>query len=461
MSVLRRMSVLVMASLAMLTLAAVPAFAAADDDFPGVPLPASPVVDTLNFHPGFPDGDEWDVYSVVLAEGDELQLSLGMQPAGAYDLELWYEEGGEIGQRPILMADLKLVDFWVWRFPQYLSYSVPEGRSGTYYVVVNNGIGEPFDGTYTLTWQKSSDKVERLWGASRLGTNSAITRSTFTTSTAVVLASGTGYADALAASGLAGALDAPIVLVTPGEWGYEWGAFPDDVTDVYLVGGTNALPAEVEDMLSEVYDVTRIAGKSRYETAALVADEVAAITGGCDSAFVVTGAGFADALAVSPIAYSQKIPVLLTESGNLTPVAATRIDTMDIEDVVIAGGTAVVSDTVLQQVDALNGGLTSCDRWAGGSRFATAATVATEAVGRGWASFDAVGVANGYGYADALSGGAFLGKRGGVLLLSGQPALSPETASLLGPSTQKATMFGGTSVLSNNVGSGLTAALAP
>lgn len=399
-----------------------------------------------------------DIYSINLAVGDELQLDLKGASGSQYELFLWRDLGD----------DIELVAY-TWRpsYPKNISLAVPNLRAGTYFVEVWDMSDEGPWGNYTLTWGKTSDAVERLWGNGRYDTSAAISRSGFATSECVVLATGTGYADALAASGLAGLLDAPVLLIEPN--GNSDATFIEierlGATKAFIVGGTAAVSKDVEDFLKDAEDgfgmqVTRFAGAGRFDTAARVADYIMSLSPSQDSAFVVTGMNYADALAIAPVAYSQGMPVLLVQQDAIPTFTSARIDTHNLTDLVIAGGTSAVSDGVKDQLDAMNGGDSNVERWAGANRYATSAAVATAAIGRGWADTQHIGVANGLGFADALSGGAYEGSKGGLLLLTSPNALESSVAGFFSPTTVRPSLFGGTGALSANVHTQVQAALA-
>lgn len=127
----------------------------------------------------------------------------------------------------------------------------------------------------------------------------------------VIVASGTSFADALAGSTLAAEKEAPILLYNR--------AFMSELKDyirqnlapggtVYILGGVNAVPAEMETGL-EGYTVKRLGGDNRYETNLAILQEADNYT----DVIVCTGSDFADSLSAS--ATGQ--PVLLVR-GELT-----------------------------------------------------------------------------------------------------------------------------------------------
>ncbi|MGB4592341.1 MAG: S8 family serine peptidase, partial [Coriobacteriia bacterium] len=302
----------------------------------------------------------------------------------------------------------------------------------------------------------ASPNVTRLSGSNRYETALAASRTTFASgdSTVTVLASGEDFPDALAASGLAGAHNGALLLTGQAALPTGLAAELDRLgtAEVVVVGGTAAIsPDVITQLMAEGFSVRRVQGADRYQTAAAVAEEIRDVVGTAmlSQAFLVRGDGYADALAVAPLAYSQRRPVLLTTSGSLAPAARTALESLGATGVVVAGGESAVSTAVLDEAAGL-AGVASVVRWAGTDRYDTAAVVAGHALDEGLATADCFGVATGLGFPDALAGGAACGVRGGVVLLTDPFALPASTKSLIVTRGHDGTdifVFGGTSVV--------------
>ena len=271
-------------------------------------------------------------------------------------------------------------------------------------------------------------EVRRVGGADRFGTSALLAGEYAALGgrlDAVVLASGANFPDALSASALAGALDAPLLYVGPDGLPEQVAEFIRDhsVARVYIVGGEAAVSAEVQtavDALASVREVTRIGGADRYGTSVEVASRVAqsAVGGWCGGAKTVllaNGAGFADALSASPAAAAGPHPLLLTRTGTLPETVAAwlsaAITARTVEQVVIVGGTAAVSSAVEDSIDAM--GLRTV-RIAGADRYSTSAEFArrTECIAK-----NHLAAATGVVYADGLTAGPLLARLGAALVL--------------------------------------------
>lgn len=294
-------------------------------------------------------------------------------------------------------------------------------------------------------------QVVRLGGRDRYSVAVRTSQQTFPAATSAIVVSGEGFADAMAASSLAGIRNAPILLTRPG-------ALPAAVAEelrrlgvrrVVVVGGTRSVaPAVVSAISSMGIGVARLGGADRYETAALVARQVAAEKGASFGGeyLLVRGDVYTDALSVSPVAYAAMRPVLLTRPGALPGATAAVLSGVSTRGVTVVGGTASVSPAVAAASG--RAGRCAVARVSGPDRYATAVAVADWACARGFLGSDTVGVATGLNFPDALAGGAAMGARRGVLLMTAPGALNAATAAFVGGhagASTEAFVFGGES----------------
>ncbi len=302
----------------------------------------------------------------------------------------------------------------------------------------------------------------RASGANRYETAIAISKAHPTFSKKVViLATGSDFPDALAASGLAGVYHAPLLLTTPDSLAPAVKTEIDriDPEKVVIIGGTGAVSDAVRAQLEgDGYTVQRIGGVNRYETAKFIAAEIESKLGTRTpgAAFVVRGDAFPDALAASPVAYNRKIPILLTPTDHLSQAAEDSLGILDTNTAVIIGGTGAVSQDVEDEIQAwfnVHGGC-GVLRWDGVDRYATCATVGREAKNRRWAGAGFVGLATGEDFPDALAGGISCGQEYGVLMLTRPTSLPDATKSFLTDhkvGISELEVFGGTGVVSQTV----------
>ncbi|TDB36968.1 MAG: hypothetical protein D9V44_10735 [Actinobacteria bacterium] len=272
----------------------------------------------------------------------------------------------------------------------------------------------------------------RTSGADRYATAIALSSSAFadSTVTTAVVATGRDFPDALSASSLAGVYGSPILLVGSSVTASLTAELDRlGAQHVVLIGGTSAVPTTVELALSAHYNVSRIQGSDRYATSVAVAREVASLTGGVTEAFFARGDGFADALAVSPFAYGQAMPVLLVRPTSIPTTVSAAVGSLGLTDGIIAGGEPAVSATVKTDLDGLLSGTVT--RVWGTDRYLTARAVADYGVAQGWGDYSYVGIATGLTFPDALGGGPVAAQNHGVLLLTNPQSLSAPVSSAI------------------------------
>ena len=137
-------------------------------------------------------------------------------------------------------------------------------------------------------------------------------------------------------------------------------------------------------------------------------------------AFLARGDSYPDALAASPFAFSQCMPVMLVRPTAAPASILAVADDAGVESLWILGGQTAVSDACVSQF-----GLAST-RLSGSSRYDTAAMIAVTGYDEGWTDFNTLGIATGANFPDALAGGAALGHRGGAMVLTTPGILSRE-----------------------------------
>lgn len=338
----------------------------------------------------------------------------------------------------------------------------PEARITDYGYSLGSGVvGEAVITTITVGCSSTSfdfelptlapPSGERIFGADRYATAVEVSKESFPSGASTLfIATGTAFADALSAAPAAASVNAPLLLTVPFVLPSSVATEIDRLnpTTIYIVGGVNAVSAEVEAAiraLDGAVTVQRISGADRYATSRALAAEFFPTAA---SAFLATGLDFPDALAAGPAAAEVGGPVILVPGTGSTVDDPTLnlLDTLDTTTVYIAGGTTVVSQSIQDQLEALP--LISTDRLAGANRFETAIVINDEIFG----SSSSVYLATGLGFADALAGGAAAANVGAPLYLSG-PACIPSTvfASINARTATTVKVLGGPIVLSDDV----------
>jgi putative cell wall-binding protein len=191
--------------------------------------------------------------------------------------------------------------------------------------------------------------------------------------------------------------------------------------------------------------VIRRSGASRYETAASVATNE--YSPGVAVAYVATGLNFPDALAGAGAAGHNGGPILLvTPNLPIPPATAAALDLLNPTQIVVLGGTGVVSEAVKAKLQDYAPTVT---RIFGASRYATAAAISAATYAPG---VQEVLIATGTNFPDALAGAAVAGKQGSPLLLVTPTSIpAPTVTELLRLNPHRITILGGTGAVSNGV----------
>ena len=259
--------------------------------------------------------------------------------------------------------------------------------------------------------------VTRVYGNTRYDTMAALVgRGGWSKGGTVVVASGANWPDALAATGYAGTLDAPIVLTEPGVLSSQAAAQLKALAPkrIVVAGGSAAVSARVVNQLKGYASrVDRVYGDTRVDTAnAMYVDG----DGWGKTIVLATAGGYVDALSMGSYAYRAKAPVMLVDGGlkigQEAILKSGRFDT-----VLIAGGVNAVSQAVSDRAKTLTG--VEPTRLGGDTRYETSARIADWTLSNGLKMQDAV-FASGSNFPDALAAGPLAGRTGSPVLLVDQ-----------------------------------------
>jgi alpha-tubulin suppressor-like RCC1 family protein/putative cell wall-binding protein len=214
--------------------------------------------------------------------------------------------------------------------------------------------------------------VVRLAGADRYATAAAIAARFPTDSLGMVggkrvalLASGTGFADALSGSAAAAGTHLPLLLTRPDALSPQ--VLPTlqalGVSQVMVLGGTAAISGAVATQLTGAgLAVTRLGGADRVATATLIASwELGTLGFAGDQVAIARGdeaGGGVDALSLGAFIGAGKHPLLLADSPNALGdglLSWLRADTA-LTGGVVAGGPAAINEALMQELSGIVGG---------------------------------------------------------------------------------------------------------
>ncbi len=165
----------------------------------------------------------------------------------------------------------------------------------------------------------TSAEWKRLAGNGRYDTMAAIVSEGWSGQTGgtVVVATGEGFKDALAAAGLAGLDGGPVVLTAGKSLSRQAEAQLKALkpSKVYVAGGKAAVSDGVLTAIQRVTGVRpeRVFGQTSASTSAALAKAGGSRWDG--TAIIATNKSFKDALSVAPISYAKHWPILLADNG--------------------------------------------------------------------------------------------------------------------------------------------------
>lgn len=337
------------------------------------------------------------------------------------------------------------------------------------------GISGTFDGSAMVMGSDtgpllySAPDVHRMTGKNRYDVTEGIARSGWDPAgdlswphvTDIVIASGddAAMADPLAAAGLAGLWDAPVLTVSKTAVPAQTSRVITEIAaanhgvKIHIVGGTGSVPdarwTTIKSIahVSSAYD--RIAGADRYVVTANIANRMISVLAARGA--TVPGvllvcsekpAAFYDALAVGPVAYAQHMPMLGVRTTAVSKQVRAVLTPLVVagKPVYSASGAGYISAPIVATTGATR--LTT-------SSFPSTASVdvalAATSPSNNWLGVGEVGVAA--KLSDALTGGAFMGHMGGPLMFTNSSSkLMPAPAGFLAAnagSINEGWVFGG------------------
>lgn len=263
-------------------------------------------------------------------------------------------------------------------------------------------------------------RVERIGGADRYAVSSGVATDAFGTGVPVAfVASGAGFADALAGSAAAGAERGPVLLVRkdsiPTLVGIELHRL--EPRKIVVLGGEASIDPTVQAALAAYSPVVeRVSGADRYEVSAALSKTYfgdAGDSGGEHPAvFVASGSVFPDALSGSAAAGRAGAPVLLVTKTGVPGSVLAELKRLEPRSITVLGGRNTIADDVVKAL----GEVAPTARIDGADRYAVSAAVSSQSRPEG---AHTVYVASGAVFPDALSGSAAaIQNRAPVLLVA-------------------------------------------
>lgn len=265
----------------------------------------------------------------------------------------------------------------------------------------------------TFTTTAAAGSLEILSGNSRFATAVTISQATYAYANTAIIVQSSNFPDALAAGPLAYANAAPILLTPADQLNADTLAELKrlGVRNVILVGGLSAISEKVvTELQSAGFSTTRLSGPTRYDTAAMAGQALISKSGNQNKAVLTAGDQFADAIAAGSFAARNGYPILLTAASSLPAATAEMLKANSIQEVIIAGGTMVVDQSVENAIKAMGIAVT---RISGSTRTDTAVKMAKTYFQNSRSAF----ITNGWNYVDALAATPLAAKKNAPMIL--------------------------------------------
>lgn len=227
----------------------------------------------------------------------------------------------------------------LWDLTQYVKKNLKDG--GTIYL-----LGGESAIPKELEKQLEKYAVKRLSGKTRYETNLQILEEAGTDTKELLVCTGKGFADSLSAS----AAKRPILLVA-GEMTEQQRAYLEKLKPekIFVIGGENAVNAQIATELETYGNCTRISGKTRYETSVLAAE---AFVENPEYTVLAYSKNFPDGLCGGPLAAWLNGPLVLTTDDNDAQAKKYNLKE-NVQQGFVLGGTGRISDDTVKNIFSL------------------------------------------------------------------------------------------------------------
>ena len=274
--------------------------------------------------------------------------------------------------------------------------------------------------TTTTTVVPRTDQL--VQGADRYATAIALSKLGFATGApALVIAPGDTWTNAVCAAPLAAAYGGPLLLIPADGIDTNLGTEIQRLnpSQIFLIDVPHLtrVKNKIKSLLTNNPTITSLSGNDRFDTAALIADQIKTKLGTISKVVIAPSDSFAEAIAVAPLAAAKGWPILLSPA-NADPPSTTT------DEIKSLGATSALVVGTVAKLD-----LTDVQRQLGGDSYETSALIAKYAVTQGL-SFAHVAIATGEDFPDGLAAGPYLALDKGILLLAKGQQLTSAVLSL-------------------------------
>lgn len=325
--------------------------------------------------------------------------------------------------------------------------NVNEANNLKNYAYQEKLVNAMLEGTLNYLYNANPLVANRIYGNDRYETSYELFKTGWSSSENAILVSGLDYPDALCATPLATKYNAPILLVKNTSLNNQTTLLnllkSKGVKNVFIVGGSTAIPSYLEGELSaQGISSKRLGGNNRYETSVIIAKEVGNTS---KEVAIVSGLDFADGLSISSIAAKRNMPILLTEKNQLPSVVSNYLNSINITKTYVIGLSSAISDSVSSK-------LPNVERLGGKNRYETNKNIFNKF--KSELDISKLYIASGLDFPDALSVSALAGKNSGFVVLSNLNTAEENVKELIlsvRPSLDSIYVLGSKTIISDSV----------
>lgn len=224
---------------------------------------------------------------------------------------------------------------------------------------------------------KGDTQLSKLVGKTRYTTAVEISKKGWSASDTIFLVNGWAIADGLTATPLASAKNAPILLAATN-------SLPEETMseikrlktkNIVLIGGSGVISDGVKNSLSsQGYSVSRIGGKTRYETSLKIAQELDKLVD-VHTVYMAYGHGEPDALSISAQSGQTKQPIILTEKKAVPANTYQWLKGEGLQTSYFIGGKGVIYPAIITEMNSITAKSVVNNRLSGVNRQETNAKV--------------------------------------------------------------------------------------
>lgn len=201
----------------------------------------------------------------------------------------------------------------------------------------------------SVSYTSEAATSDKIIGYGRHETAVKISQRGWKSAENAIIVNDSAIADALAATPFAKNINAPILLTGKNSLNYKTMEEIKRIgaRNIYLIGGEAVLSKNIEENLSlEGYNVERIKGNTREETAIKIAEKLSSKIDIKEIAVVNGVTGLADAVSVSAAAAQNNMAIILSNKKSGINASKEFIKKEAIKKSYIIGGTTAVSEAV-------------------------------------------------------------------------------------------------------------------